>query len=66
MEGEDKYQHFLAAGSRTTREFEDSWNSLAREAGEICQVLGKEVEGPLAKQVVSTGARVVMAVHGAL
>ena len=57
VEGEDRYQHFLAAGSRTAREFEASWNSLAREAGEICHVLGKEVEGPLAKEVVSAGGK---------
>jgi hypothetical protein len=55
VEGQDRYQTFLGAQSRTAREFEEAWTEIKGEAEEICRVLGKEVEGPLAKDVVEAG-----------
>ena len=55
VEGEQRWDTFLAAGSRTAREFQQCWESLTHEARDISVALGEEQEGVLAKPVQSAG-----------
>ena len=57
IDGRDRYQDFLTAQSRTSQEFTSSWNSLREEARETCEVLGKELTGALAEEVVRAGGK---------
>ena len=47
-EGAQWWRHLLDSDTRTGREFRECWSFLQREAGQCCDYLGKELEGPLA------------------
>ena len=55
IQGMDRWQAFLMAGSRTAQEFDTAWSSLRQEAEECCTFLGKDLEGELAANTVSAG-----------
>ena len=47
VEGLDRWTDFLAADSRTAREFRQAWGGLRVEIYGLSNMLGKEVSGPL-------------------
>ena len=55
VEGQHRWRQFLAAESRTSKEFFHSWQTLSVEASQICNFLGKEFTGPLAEPVEGAG-----------
>ena len=55
VRGEERWESFLLAGSRTSREFRFAWDSLSKEANNIWECLGKEPEGVLAAPAERTG-----------
>ena len=55
VEGTSRWSDFLAAKSRTSNEFEQSWGLLRLEAAACCNFLGKEFSGPLAVRCQEAG-----------
>jgi len=55
VEGPQRWRQFLAAGSRTSQEFSQCWESMAEEASHICNYLGKEFVGAMSEPLVSAG-----------
>ena len=53
MEGGRRWAAFLAFGSRTSLEFQNSWSSLSREAAHYAGYLDVALESPLSNQVES-------------
>ena len=48
VDGRQRWQRFLEAGSRTAAEFSWCWTTLQKEASQISDYLGKELVGALA------------------
>ena len=46
----------LQSGCRTGRVLARAWESIQEEAREVCEYLGKELEGPLGTEVEGLGA----------
>ena len=63
VSGQQRWENFLAAGSRTAQEFSQAWDELTREASEIFTFLHEEPSGPLAVPVAEAGGRSLDA-HG--
>ena len=59
VEGQERWRAFLEAGSLTAQEFHHCWTSLAVEAHQMWQYLGKEPSGALAAGVVEAGGESV-------
>ena len=55
VEGGERWQTFLNAGSKSALEFDMAWSSLKQEAEECCLFLDKELDGELAAVTVSAG-----------
>ena len=55
MTGPQRWAQFLAAGSRTAREFEAAWNALTTEAQQVWDYLDDEPTGPLAVVAAEAG-----------
>ena len=55
VEGPERWADFLAANSRTAREFGQAWGKLRLEAAGLSNLLGRELTGPLASPVQSAG-----------
>ena len=55
MEGQHRWAEFLAADSRTAREFREAWVSLSAEAAATWAYLGEEPSGPLSAAVEVVG-----------
>jgi hypothetical protein len=55
VSGQERWGDFLAAGSRTAREFGEAWETLSGEAGQIWTYLGEEPSGPLASPARAAG-----------
>ena len=55
VEGVNRWGTFLVAGSRTSCEFDQAWNSIRLEAEQCCTFLQKELEGELAARTAAAG-----------
>ena len=55
VEGPERWADFLAADSRTAREFGQAWGLLQIETTGMSNLLGKELSGPLVSPVQSAG-----------
>ena len=55
MNGQQRWEGFLAAGSRTAQEFRQAWEELTSEASEIFTFLQEEPSGLLAAPVAEAG-----------
>ena len=55
VEGGNRWETFLTAGSRTAQEFQQAWDSIRLEAQTCSNYLGKELEGVLAVVAVKAG-----------
>ena len=55
IDGPERWADFLAADSRTAREFGRAWGLLQMETAGMSNLLGKELSGPLASPVQSAG-----------
>ena len=55
VDGPQRWQDFLQAGSRTAQEFRRAWGHLRIEVGGLSAMLGKDLGGPLAKVCESSG-----------
>ena len=56
VEGGNRWETFLLAGSRTAIEFERSWSTLRQEAEQCYAYLGKQFEGELAAVAAAAGS----------
>ena len=56
VEGGNRWETFLLAGSRTAVEFERSWSTLRQEAEQCYAYLGKQPEGELASTAATAGS----------
>jgi hypothetical protein len=55
VQGLNRWETFLEAGSQTASEFSRAWSSLQQEAQECSTFLGKQLEGELAASTESAG-----------
>ena len=55
MEGDKRWESFLLAGSRTSREFKWAWETFTTEAMNIWHCLGHDPCGALSAAVESAG-----------
>ena len=56
VEGASRWDTFLTMGSRTAKEFLESWSGLKSEAEQYAAYLEKELTEPLSQDVVSAGS----------
>ena len=55
QDGDTRGHHLLQSGARTGAELARAWDLLSVEARQHCDFLGREVESPLAADVVAAG-----------
>ena len=55
VQGLNRWETFLTAGSRTAHEFSRAWITLQQEAEQCCTFLGKQLEGELHASTESAG-----------
>ena len=55
VEGDRRWEEMLDSGCRTGVELVQLWDTLQREAREMCDFLGEELVGPLAVAVQGAG-----------